>query len=155
MIMAERKSVAEGIRALRREILNKAQGQAKELIEAVNEEREAARQQAEEKAQAIKEEILHGVREEAAATKRRTLSAARLEAQRTLLTKREELISQVFAEAQERLRELRRSDRYPDVLRRLIVEAGAGLGGGNLVVLANKEDAVHLSEEFLAQVAEQ
>jgi V/A-type H+-transporting ATPase subunit E len=154
LTVAEKKPVAEGIRALRREILSKAQSQAEDLIEAAKEEREAVRQQAEEKAQAIKEEILHSVREEAASTKQQGVSAARLEAQRMLLARREELISQVFAEAQKRLTELRRSDAYPNVLRRLAVEAAAGLGGGDLIVLANKEDMALLSDEFLAQVAQ-
>jgi ribonuclease Y len=154
LTMAEKKSVAEGIRALRREILSKAQSQAEDLTEAAKGERDAARQQAEEKAQAIKEEILRSAREEAASTKQQGISAARLEAQRKLLAKREELISQVFTEAQKRLTELRHSDAYPNVLRRLLVEAAAGLGGGNLVVLANEEDRALLSDEFLAQVAQ-
>jgi V/A-type H+-transporting ATPase subunit E len=154
LTMAENKSVAEGIRALRREILSKAQSQAEDLTEEAKKEKEAARQQAEEKAQAIKEEILHSVQEEAASTKQQGVSAARLEAQRMLLARREELISQVFAEAQKRLTELRRSDAYPNVLRRLAVEAATGLGGGNLIVWANKEDTALLSDECLAQVAQ-
>ena len=154
MAMAERKSIAEGIRALRREILSKARRQAEALIEEAKEEGEVARRQAEEKAQAIREEILREAQEEAASIKQRIVSTAQLEAQRMLLAKREELISQVFAEARKRLAELRRSDAYPHILRRLILEAAAGLGGGELIVWANEEDMALLSDDFLAQVAQ-
>lgn len=155
MAMAERKSIAEGIRALRQEILSKAQRQAEALLEEAKEEREAARRQAEKRAQAIREEILDEARKEATLTKQRIISAARLEAQRMLLAKREELISRVFAEVRNRLAELRRSDAYPDILRRLILEAAASLGGGELIVWANEEDMALLSDQFLAQVAQE
>ena len=153
MAMTERKTAAEGIRALRREILSKARRQAEALIEEAKEEGEVARRQAEEKAQAIREEILREAQEEAASIKQRIVSTAQLEAQRMLLAKREELISQVFAEAQKRLAELRRSDAYPDVLRRLILEAAAGLGNGELIVWANEEDMAMLNDDFLTRVA--
>lgn len=155
MAMAERKSIAEGIRALRREILSKAQRQANALIEEAKEEGEAARRQAEEKAQAIREEILREAQEEAASIKQRIVSTAQLEAQRMLLAKREELISRVFAEARKRLASVRRSNAYPDVLRQLILEAAIGLGGGELIVWANEEDMALLSDDFLAQVAQE
>jgi len=153
LAMTERKTAAEGIRALRREILSKARRQAEVLIEEAKEEGEVARRQAEEKAQAIREEILREAQEEAASIKQRIVSTAQLEAQRMLLAKREELISQVFAEAQKRLAELRRSDAYPDVLRRLILEAAAGLGNGELIVWANEEDMAMLNDDFLTRVA--
>jgi len=155
LAMAERKPTAEGIRALRQEILSKARRRAEALLEEAKEEGEAARQRAKGKAQSIKEEILREAREEAASTKQRLISAARLEAQRMLLARREEIISRVFAEARKRLTDLRRSDAYPNILRRLIVEAATGLGGGELIVWANEEDMALLSDDFLAQVAQQ
>jgi len=148
----ERKSIADGIRALRQEILSKARKQAEDLLEEAKEEAEVARQEAEKEAQSIKARILGEARKEAALDRRRTISAARLEAQRTLLAKREEIISQVFAQARQRLAKLRHSDAYPDVLQRLIAEAAASLGGGDLVVWANAEDMALLDDKFLTKV---
>jgi V/A-type H+-transporting ATPase subunit E len=152
-VTAQREPGAQGVEALHAAILNQARRQARELLHEAQLEVEAIQHQAEQEAEAIGQEILARARRETALEKQRRVAAARLEFHRKQLIRREEQIAAVFAEAGKRLEGLHHSPIYPEILRRLIIQAAAALGRGELIVSANREDAHLLNDDFLAGMA--
>lgn len=71
---------------------------------------------------------------------RKTLVAAEMGARRNLLEKKEELVSRVFAEAENKLEKLRGSDAYMDIIFRLIEEAAASINGDMIVEFGKKDE---------------
>jgi V/A-type H+-transporting ATPase subunit E len=146
-------SGVQAIDALRQAILNQARQQARQLLREAQSEVQGVERRAREKAEEIRQEILVQGRHETTLEKQRQISAARLEVHREELSRREDQITGVFAAANERLEQVRHSDAYPQILQRLTVEAAAALGGGELRVAANREDAELLTGGFLARAA--
>jgi len=103
-------------------------------------------------------ETLHGgteaqARDQVRAVRRRLLARAELEAREVLLRTQEEMLDRVWRVASDRLAHLDASSPIEQRLARLralALEAAAQLGGGQLVLQVNEQDAALLTPDVLA-----
>ncbi|MEX2720978.1 MAG: V-type ATP synthase subunit E [Candidatus Wukongarchaeota archaeon] len=137
---------------MREGILSDAKAEAEEFIEKAKAEVEEILSKAEEKAQKEAQEILARGERELEAEKRRSLGKIRLAEKMRKLKAMEEHIDKAFEETLESLRELARTSDYKEILANFIVEGGIGLGGGELKVMARKEDIKDINAGQLAEV---
>ncbi len=79
------------------------------------------------------------------------MAEGRMRAKKEMLQKKEGLISDVFKEAEERLRAHVDSERYKEDLARIAVGACRKLGSGDVIVRANRRD-LELLESFKEQM---
>jgi V/A-type H+-transporting ATPase subunit E len=130
----------EGARLIVEEILKEAKEKATQLIEEAQKEAKSILNRAR---LAAKEEMEREVRE--AKTKgeqvyRAMLAEGRLKAKKEVLRKREELVSEVFEQAKERLAKYASSEKYKRDLIRIAAEACKKLNSDRVVIHANERD---------------
>ncbi len=111
------------------EILNRAKAQAQKILDDGKEE-----------ADKIKQEEIDKVAVTLVGEQAKILNTARLFVKREVIKAKEEEIEKVFTEAGKRLKEIKKTPRHEDVLRKLIGETLENVGG-KVTVRANKEDA--------------
>lgn len=151
----ETRHALSGIRALSRAVLDDTKAEAEQIVAQAQGTARALRGDAESEAERISTEILAEAEGEIAHLRQRSLATSRLEAQRLLLTRREELIAAVFARAEERLGELRESPGYKQVLLDLIRDGVDKLGEPpEVAARLSARDAGLLGDADLAQLAE-
>jgi len=124
-------------------ILNEAKAQAAEI-----------RSEAEAKAKAKKAEIISRGKREAEQERARIVANAKLRARRTLLDAKEEVIKEAFSRAEKALADVAKEERYPEILKKLILEAIETIGG-DVEILARKEDKKILSKSFLQDITKE
>jgi vacuolar-type H+-ATPase subunit E/Vma4 len=132
-----------------------AHGKAKDKETQAEHQADRIVKQAQQEAEHMRQEILHQSRAEAQAEHRTRLAAASLQAQSQRLKAREELLQQVWEEAEGQLRDLVGSDRYATVLRQLAWFAVRTLGPGDLVLAADPQGHELLSQDLLAKWSEE
>ncbi len=143
----------EGLQALTREILSAAEERAAEIRGAAGERAEAALRQAREAGATERERVVGEAGRQAARERARIESAAKLEARRRLLERREAVIGRVLAAVRAHLEGGLSGLERRQALEKLLVEAAAALGGGALTVQASPQDAPFLTPELLRQAA--
>ncbi len=109
-----------------------------------------ARERAAAQAQQVRDQLLAAAQGEVAQAGQRRLAQVALETQQRRLVVREALLDQVWADAEQRLREQVSHPSYADVLRRLAMAAAATLGQGPVVLAADPAGHGLLTAERLA-----
>lgn len=133
--------IEEDARAEVERILSEAKAQAEEI-----------RSEAEAKAKTEKAEIISRGKREAEQERARIIANAKLRARKALLDAKEEVIKEAFSRAEKALEEVTKEERYPGILKKLILEATESIGG-DVEILARKEDRKILNRSFLAEVS--
>lgn len=143
-----------GLRALSQAILDDTKDEATQLVADAQREAKAKIEQARAQAAEMRQQTLARAQSEIAALRQASLATARLEAQRLLLRRREELIDQVLERAREELRRVRQLPQYDAILRDLIVDAVEQLNQPEEVFLrVAPEDALRISDQLLRELA--
>ncbi|MFC1714799.1 V-type ATP synthase subunit E [Candidatus Poribacteria bacterium] len=138
--------VVGNIEALKDRILKQAQEEAAEILDRASRVAERDLVYAREEAEEIASQQREKMRPLAEVEGRKTIVDAEMEARRELLEKKEELVSRVFTEAENRLEELRGSKIYMDIVTKLIEEGVASIGGGATVEFGEKDRDAFTSE---------
>ncbi|WP_456475803.1 V-type ATP synthase subunit E [Candidatus Pyrohabitans sp.] len=133
--------IEEDARAEVERILSEAKAQAEEI-----------RNEAQAKAKAEKAEIISRGKREAEQERARIIANAKLRARKALLDAKEEVIKEAFSRAEKALADVTKEERYPGILKKLILEAIESIGG-DVEILARKEDRKILNRSFLAEVS--
>jgi len=132
----------------RNTLLASAETKAENILKAAEEE---ARKITEEEDQ----QILGIIGSELRAIRDRVLGRANVEGKKMLVEIREQAISRGFEEAEKRLIRIAAGEDesidYWDILKRLIVEACSGIGGGEFLVSANERDTRRLKRRARAR----
>jgi len=127
------------IEALKGKILEQAREQAVATLDRARRVSERDLVYAKAEADEISSQQRAEIQPRAEMEQRKTLAAAEMEARRNLLEKKEELVSRVFAEAENELEELRGSDAYMDIIFRLIEESADNINGDMIVEFGEKD----------------
>ena len=130
----------KGAQLIADDILNEAKGKAAEIVRRAKKEvctlLDAARVDA-------KEEMEHEMKEARAQGKYvydEVLAEGRMKAKREMLQKREELINEVFQEAEKKLQAQMSSKKYEEDLIHITVGACEKLGSEKVIIRANRRD---------------
>ncbi len=135
-------------------IINEAKGKAENIIAKAKEEAKKILDEAEQEAKKEAEEIINKKKADAEAQARRILSEAKLEARLKILNAKEQLISEAFDTAIEKLKEFSQSTQYKTALENLIKDAAIIIRGGDLEVLLPENTNVNLDLSKIAKEVE-
>ncbi len=131
--------VVGDIEALRDRILKQAQEEAAEILDRARRVAERDLVYAREEAEEIASQQREKMRPLAEIEGRKTIVDAEMGARRELLERKEELVARVFAEAENKLEELRGSKTYMDIVTRLLEEGVASIGEGAIIEFGEKD----------------
>lgn len=123
-------------------ILADAEAEAKILLAEAESESARVIKEAQDEAERRRQRILLEANAEAELVKKRELSRTGLKIRMDILTAKEKLIDQAFTKALEKLQAITQTPEYVTLLENLIVEGAIGLGGGELHVQTNHNDAL-------------
>jgi vacuolar-type H+-ATPase subunit E/Vma4 len=136
-----------------------------QLIEKIVDKRNTIMTQAEEKAKKIMksaEEEIKNIKEESdkqiislvgsdlRAVNDRIVGGAELEGRKMLMLARQDLLSEVFEEAERRLEEMAEGmgPEYTSILVKMIKESASAIGGEEFIVIANERDLAYLKKNL-------
>jgi V/A-type H+-transporting ATPase subunit E len=140
------------IRALESAIMEEARQEASQILADAQAQADSIHQQAQAQANAEREAILQQAREKTKAIHEHTAAAAQLEAQKLKLERREQLLQQVLASAQQQLTSVPQRPDYEQIVKRLVREAAEHLGTDEALVRADVETRKVLNDEALANL---
>ncbi len=145
------------IQTLRRAILNEAQAQAQAILADAQAQAAKIREEARQAAAEEAERYVAQVRTESEGLEERAAAAARLEAQRMHLKRREAVLRRVFDTARERLASAPAGDDYPSVAEQLVREGLERLGAVDAATLRADEatDRVLVEGQVLERLEEE
>jgi len=135
------------------DILNEAKAEAKAVLADAEKKAKEILQRGTEKAEREKQAILESQLKQISELEKQQIASLNLQARREILQKKEEEISKVFELAKAELTKFPKQAAYEKVLRKLIIESGVALGGGELVVKVRKEDVAKVKD--LATIAKE
>ena len=133
------------------EILANAEEKAKEIINQANQIASEISEDAQKRAERISKEIVEQAKKEADLGLRREIAKAKLTARSDTLKNKEEIINDVFDQAQKKLIELVSSAEYAKTLNNLITEAVIGLNGGDLKIKIQTGHGKHIDISKIQQ----
>ena len=136
-------------------IINEAKEKAENIIVKAREEAKKVLGKAEQEAKREAEEIISKKKTDAEAQARRILSEAKLEARLKILNAKEQLISEAFDKALEKLKEFSQSAQYKTALENLIKDAAIIIRGGDLEVLLPENTNVNIDLSKIAKEVEE
>ena len=127
----------------RNAIKAKAEEKARKIIESAEEEIEKIKAESE-------KQIISLVGSELRAVNDRIVGSAELEGRKMLMMARQELLSQVFEEAERRLVEMAEGmgPEYTSILAKMISESASAIGGEEFIVTANERDLAFLKKNL-------
>ena len=117
------------------QLLNESKKQVKEIL-----------QRGKDAAEKEKMTIIENESKKIVELEKQQIASINLQARRDILQKKEEEIKKAFDKAQVELQGFTKKAEYPKVLEGLIIEAGAAIGGGDLVILTRKEDKTKVKD---------
>lgn len=127
----------------RNAIKAKAEEKARKIIESAEEEIEKIKVESE-------KQIISLVGSELRAVNDRIVGSAELEGRKMLMMVRQELLSQVFEEAERRLVEMAEGmgPEYTSILAKMISESASAIGGEEFIVTANERDLAYIKKNL-------
>lgn len=133
-----------------------AQSEAQKAREEAEQKAEKIRREAEQRAAGEREDILQNARERAKELRRRRKARGSREDRRDFLEARQELLDQVWQQAEQRLRELTEdSANYAAVLNRLVLASVRTSGPGERLIAADAKGQDLLTEDRLQECSQQ
>ncbi len=129
-------------------ILDEAKSKSDEIVKQGKGDAKSITDEAKVRSKGTADRIIKEAEREAEQVKKRQVADATIQARKKKLGAREDLINKTFSGAEKKLDDLSKSSKYPSILERLLSEACAEIGKGNIEVIVRKEDAKTISEKF-------
>lgn len=134
-------TVEEELKRITSKILDEARAKGNEIINQGKRDAKSIEEEAFVRSKAAEDRIVRDAERHAEQEKKKIIADATIRARKRKLDAREEVIDKGFQRAQKTLQEAANSQKYSSILNGLIREACAEMGGGDIEVLARKEDA--------------
>jgi V/A-type H+-transporting ATPase subunit E len=135
---------------LLRSVDESAEERERELLENARVTIETIEKKAREQAELVRQSQISDAEKSAAAEKNKLMYIAGAETKACLITTREQLFSSAFNEAKHRLSLLRDRPEYPDIFKKLTVDAAGALGSETFQVHVDKRDEVLCKKTLVA-----
>ncbi len=142
-------NISRGLSNIAREILEDAQKEAEALLLKAGSEGKNILNEAKAEAERKYAAVMNKNQEDLEIKKQEIANSLDVETRNEMLNAREKLVEQVFAKAQDRLKEYASSDNYLNCLSELISETTRRISSDKLMVKLNKRDQQRLGEKQL------
>ncbi len=140
------------LKFIRNKILNDAQLKATAIINKAKEDYEKELKEFEENIKRKYEVLIENAKSEANQIVERKIAETKVYVNRIILEKKEELIEKAFAKALDILKTIIKTDKYKEFLEYLIYSTAKYMGGGELIVYVNKDNAIE--NQMLERIAQ-
>jgi len=140
---------------IKAEIVAETNAEIETIKSSVKEEVESISNSATKKAENIRTSTLTQAKQEVENKYQQTISQEKLNAKMKYLAERELLIETTFSKAIDSLLSKRGDQEYSKIIQALVSEASRALGGGELIILTNKQDASILSQNELSELSKE
>jgi V/A-type H+-transporting ATPase subunit E len=147
-------STFDPIETMKSKILKDAEEQAQKIISEARKEAQMTIEQVKNEMEKSEETEKREIKERIEERKRTRMAEEKTEHLRRLQSYKTEIIDIVFDKALQRLKEYSETKQYKKSLKKLIIEAGISIGGGELIISVNDRDRKIISKKFLEQTAE-
>lgn len=140
--------VVGDVESLKNKILEQAREEASKTLDRAQRVAERDLVYAREEAEEIKAQQRAEIQPLLEAEKKKIIVTAEMEARKKLLEKKEELVDRIFAEAENRLIELRGSKDYVDIISRSIEEAVTTINADAIVEFGEKDSDIFAPDDI-------
>ncbi|MBI5679932.1 MAG: V-type proton ATPase subunit E [Methanobacterium sp.] len=142
--------MTDGANKIVSSIMSDAQSKADAIIPEAEKEAALILEKGEEEAQLEKQNILENANKQSTMKYQQLISEAKMNARRSELEAREELIETAFKNAEEELQKIAASssEEYKNSLKKIIEEASVEIGGGDLVLSTKEEDIAKIKDSI-------
>jgi len=147
-------STSDHIEDMRTKILKDAEDRAQKIISEAEKEAEETIEQVKDEMEKVEETENREMKERFEESKRRRTAEEKTEHLRLIRSYKTEIIDSVFDRTLQRLREYVETRQYKEKVKKLIIEAGISIGGGDLVVSLNDRDRELINQKFLKKTAD-
>ncbi|HDQ05481.1 MAG TPA: hypothetical protein ENN36_02010 [Candidatus Bathyarchaeota archaeon] len=147
-------ATSDPIEAMKTKILRDAEEKAQKIVLEAKKEAKKTNEQVKVEIKKLEETEKREIKERIEESKRKRMAEEKTEHLRRLQSYKKEIIDSVFDKALQRLKEYSETKQYKKSLKKIIIEAGISIGGGDLIVAVNDRDQKIL-RRFLKQTAEQ
>lgn len=141
------------IERLSRDILQQAETDAERVLLDAKAKAEQIIKQAEEDAAAEKTRILDRAKRDSERIRSQAVATTQLKARTMMLESRENLLKEVFKEAQQKLSSVQQYSDYNVIIERLVMEAISQMTTNNVVIRADKKTSQLLADSILNSLA--
>lgn len=145
-------SAGKGVQLIVEDILKEASKKAAEVVEASRKETKKLLNAARSRAREEEEQEIQRAQAQGGHTYDEILAGGRMRAKREVLKRREEIINEVFKEAEKKLHVYASSKKYDDDIVRIAIDACKKLGSESPVIYANRRD-LKLLEKYKDEIA--
>jgi vacuolar-type H+-ATPase subunit E/Vma4 len=149
------KSTAENIDALARAVQSAARAEAEQILADAKLKAQTVQQSAQNQAAGERAQIIERADQEAERIRSQAVANAQLKVRTLQLERREMLLNNVFAAARQRLPAVQRRADYEQIVRRLLREALIHLGADEVLVRADEQTRLLLTDQLLAEVSQE
>lgn len=143
----------ENIDKITKKISEKSDAEADEILKEARVRADEIISEAQKKASEIKMEIVEKGERDSERERQRIIANAKLQSRKARLEAQEDVIREAFERAENELKKITQSNKYPSVLASLIKEA-QGAVEGDVEVLVRKDDLGILTKEYLNKLSE-
>lgn len=140
---------------IKAEIVAEANEEIRSIKSSVKEEVESILNLATKKAENIRSTTITNAKQEVEKKHQQIVSQEKLNSKMAYLTEREKLIEVSFSKAIDRLESNREDQEYVNMMQIFALEASRALGGGDLVILTNKQDTSIFSQSELSNLSKE
>ena len=130
----------EGAKLIAEDILKEAEQKTAEILSEAKKQAQVILSEARSEAEKEEKRRLAEVKVQGQQIYEEVLAAGRLRARKELLQRKENLINEVFKEAEKKLKAYASTKKYESDLVRIAVEACKKLGSASVIIRANKKD---------------
>ena len=146
---------SDSTEAIRRRIISEAEKRAQGIRAEAKDKAAQILTGAEERAKETKEAELERMKKHVDEAQRQDIAEKKVDYHRRAQTFKSELIDDMFNKVRENLQKYTEKSAYRQTLIDLIMEAGAALGGGELIVKVNEADKSKVSKGILAKTSKE
>ena len=140
---------------IKAEIVAEANAEIKTIKSSMKEEVESIKNLATKKAENLRSSTITRAKQDVKNDFQQTVSQEKLNAKMKYLAEREQLIESTLSKAIDSLVSKRGEQEYVNMMQVLVSEASRALGGGELVLLTNKQDLAVLSQNELSALSKE
>lgn len=142
------------IKSMETRILRDAEEKAQKIIAEAEKEAENMISQVQGEMEELEQTENKAIKERVEESKRKILAEQKTEHIRRIQAYKTEIIDSVFDKTLQKLKEYIETERYNEELKKLVVEAGICIGGGELEISVNDRDRQIIDQKFLKEIAE-
>lgn len=138
----------EELKRITSKIMDEAKAKNDEIISQGNRDADSIIDEAKARSRAATNRIINEAQRDSEQVHKRLIADATIQARKKKLDSREEIISNAFNKGEKKLKEVSKSNKYPSIIDKLLLEACEEIKSDNIEVIVRKDDGKSVQTRF-------